>query len=86
MPDFNAPEYKAIDRAYDTGRNEAMFPLLNLSQSARAYHDEYWEWIWHGTDTHRTIGDKKTELRARHGQDAEDELMQALRAAGLLGS
>lgn len=67
----------ASDRVVSTGG------FGKLSAAARAYHEEYWEWFWH-TDKRTTIGEKRAELRAKHGEAAEAELIDALRAAGVL--
>lgn len=59
--------------------------LSKLSPLARQYHDEYWQWLWHGSDTYRTIGDKKLELRQKYGAEVEEELVTAIRNAVGLG-
>lgn len=60
--------------------------VSRLSPEARAYHDEYWMWLWHGPeeDKMRTIGSKKIELRNKYGPRAEEDLIAALREDGFL--
>ncbi len=58
--------------------------FAGLSEAAKNFHNEYWHWVFHGPDGDRTTGDKRKELRAKYGVDAEAELLEALRAAGLL--
>ncbi len=63
-----------------------MSALETLSPPARAFHDDYWHWLWFGPNGDMLIGDKKAELRQRYGVEAEQELLAALRADGYLST
>lgn len=57
-----------------------------LSDTAQAYHSEFWWWLWHGKDGCKTISEKRRELREKYGDDAEREVVAELRRRGFLAA
>lgn len=55
-----------------------------MTDAAEAYHSEFWWWLWHGEDSHKTVSEKRAELREKYGEAAESEVIAELRRRGFL--
>ena len=62
---------------------KSMRSIEDLSEKARAFHDELWEALWHGPGDVK-LSDKRAELRAKYGDEAEVELIAWLKVNGWL--